>query len=279
MPGFRGLNGLRPHPDWLVPQWPAPPQVRALCTTRAGGVSRPPFDSLNLGRPSGDDAGAVDVNRRRLADAIGYPPVFMSQVHGVACAVLPQAQDAPGDTPIEADACVTGAPGVVCTVRVADCLPVLLCDEAGRVVAAAHAGWRGLAAGVLERSVEAFTAQLAHGAGSCSAGGVARRTLAWLGPCIGPRAFEVGPEVRDAFMAADAQAAQHFAPGVGGKWLADLAALARMRLQDMGITQIHGNDSTPAWCTVGNPSLFFSHRRDSVALGGSGRMAACIWID
>ena len=273
------MNGLRPHPDWLVPQWPVPPRVHALFTTRAGGVSHAPFDSLNLGRPSGDDASAVDINRQRLADAIGYAPVFMNQIHGVACAVLPPAQRAPADGPIEADAGVTSAPGVVCTVRVADCLPVLLCDDAGRVVAAAHAGWRGLAAGVLERSFETFAAQLAQVSGSCAARGVARRTLAWLGPCIGPRAFEVGPEVRAAFVAANAQAVRHFEPGTSGKWIADLAGLARMRLQALGITQIHGNDSTPAWCTVGNPSLFFSHRRDSVALGGSGRMAACIWID
>ncbi len=279
MPGFRGVTGLQLHPGWMVPQWPLVPRVRALCTTRVGGVSLAPFDSLNLGRPSGDDAAAVEVNRRRLADAIGHPPVFMSQVHGVESALLPQAGRRPADGPIEADACVTVTPGVVCTVRVADCLPVLLCDDAGRVVAAAHAGWRGLAAGVLERNFGQFAAQLAQVGGATGVVAAAARTLAWLGPCIGPQAFEVGPEVRDAFAAIDARALRHFEPGVGGKWMADLAALARMRLQALGITRIHGNDSTPGWCTVGNPSLFFSHRRDSLALGGSGRMAACIWID
>ena len=267
------------HPEWLVPQWPASPQVRAVFTTRAGGVSRAPFDSLNLGRPCGDDMAAVDTNRRRVAEAIGHAPVFMGQVHGVDSVELPQAAPAAAGRPIEADACVTSTPGVVCAVRVADCLPVLLTDESGRVVAAAHAGWRGLAAGVLERNVQHFEMQLARRPGAPEPGAVAARTIAWLGPCIGPRAFEVGPEVRQVFLDRDEQAARHFEPRPGGKWMADLAALGRMRLQALGIARIFGNDSSPGWCTSGNPSRFFSHRRDSIALGGSGRMAACIWID
>lgn len=257
------------HPDWLRPRWPAPAHVHAVCTTRAGGVSLPPFDSFNLGRPSGDDAAAVDTNRQRLADAIGHAPVFLHQVHGVVSVVLPPDPAPAAGQTIEADACTSRTPGVVCTVRAADCLPVLFTDPAGRAVAAAHAGWRGLAQGVLEQTVAQLRSLLAPGADGL---------LAWLGPCIGPQAFEVGEEVRVAFVGVDPQAAPCFTPLANGKWLADLAGLARLRLQALGRIDLHGNDSTPAWCTVGNPSRFFSHRRDTVALGGSGRMAACIWI-
>jgi len=263
------------HPDWLIPDWPAPSNVHAVFTTRSGGVSLPPFDSLNLGRPSGDDVQAVSTNRARLHAAIGRPPVFMSQVHGTRSVQLP-AEVANGT--IEADACTSVSPGVVCTIRVADCLPVLLADADGGAVAAAHAGWRGLAGGVLESSFGQFGALLSGRDGSETAADVAKHTLAWLGPCIGPAAFEVGGEVRDAFVAHDVRATSCFVPLPNGKWLADLAGLARMRLQALGITRIHGNDSSTPWCTVANPSRFFSHRRDSVALGGSGRMAACIWL-
>ena len=272
------MRPLSLHPDWLLPQWPAPAHVHAVFSTRAGGVSRPPYDSLNLGRPSGDDAGAVDINRQRLAEAIGGTPVFMSQVHGVASVVLPMAAPASADWPIEADACTSTTPGVVCAVRVADCLPVLLTDTDGRAVAAAHAGWRGLAQGVLERNFQQFSNLLDRPGQGGAGSGVPGRTLAWLGPCIGPLAFEVGPEVRAAFLSRDPAAAHCFAAHREGKWLADLPALARLRLQALGISRIYGNDSTPGWCTVGNPSRFFSHRRDSRVLGGSGRMAACIWI-
>ena len=267
------------HPDWLVPQWPAPEHVRAVFSTRAGGVSRPPFDSLNLGRPSGDDMVAVDENRRRLGHAIGHPPVFMHQVHGVESVVLPLAPSSPAEAVIVADACSSSTRGLVCTVRVADCLPVLLTDGEGHAVAAAHAGWRGLAQGVLERNFAQFAALVSQADPMHTPADVAARTLAWLGPCIGPRAFEVGPEVRDAFLAQDAQAEACFTPGAPGKWMADLPGLARLRLQALGITAIYGNNSSQAWCTVGNPSLFFSHRRDNIALGGSGRMAACIWME
>ena len=260
------------HPDWLVPDWPAPAQVRSVFTTRAGGVSSGPYASLNLGRPSPDDGAAVETNRRRLQEAIGVRPVFMSQVHGTESIEL---TGAALSQPLVADACVSAVPGQVCTVRVADCLPVLLTNARGNVVGAAHAGWRGLAQGVIERNFEALR-QVGERRGSPA---TSAQTMAWLGPCIGPQAFEVGDEVREAFVAVDAAAARCFKPHAQGKWLADLQALAQMRLQALGVTQIFGNDGTPQWCTVGNPSRFFSHRRDNLILGGSGRMAACIWID
>lgn len=267
------------HPDWLIPAWPAPTNVHAVFTTRSGGVSLPPFDSLNLGRPSRDDMQAVSTNRALLQAALGRAPVYLSQVHGTRSVQLPTNSVDSADTLIEADACTSGTPGVVCTIRVADCLPVLLADDRGGGVAAAHAGWRGLASGVLESNFGQLAVVLAGRAGSEAAADVAQHTLAWLGPCIGPKAFEVGGEVRDAFVRHDERAATCFAPLPAGKWLADLAALARMRLHALGINRIYGNDSSRRWCTVANPSRFFSHRRDSVALGASGRMAACIWLD
>ena len=255
-------------PDWLVPQWPAPAHVHAVHTTRAGGVSRAPYDSLNLGDHVADDAQAVAVNRQRLAQALGATPVFMRQVHGTDVAALTQPSAS-----LVADACLGTTPGVACTVMVADCLPVLFTDRAGTVVAGAHAGWRGLAGtqgrGVLESTVEALRAALA----TRDAGAGTGELLAWLGPCIGPQAFEVGDEVRAAFEAHDAQAVHCFAPHGVGKWLADLPGLARQRLAALGLASVHGNDGSAAWCTVGNASRFFSHRRDRV----SGRMAACIW--
>jgi len=266
------------HPDWLVPVWPAPPHVRSVFTTRAGGVSRPPFDSFNLGRPVGDESSAVETNRRRLCAAIGASPVFLSQVHGTGSVEWTGPPAVESDLLIEADACVSAAPGVVCAVRAADCLPLLWTDTQGQVVAATHAGWRGLAAGVIECSFAHFAQVLARHSNGQDQSVLANRTLAWLGPCIGPQAFEVGPEVRQAFVATDPGAGHCFVPLPAGKFLADLPALARRRLRSLGVSRIHGNDSTRAWCTVSNPSRFFSHRRDSVSLGGSGRMAACIWI-
>lgn len=270
------MSRQRWHPDWLVPQWPAPATVQALCTTRHGGMSLAPFDSLNLGRPSGDDAQAVQANRARLQDALGHEPIYLSQVHGSRSVELcgPAAAGA-----IEADACCSATAGVVCTVRVADCLPVLLAHDSGRVVAAAHAGWRGLAEGVLEANFRQLRSLVPAAGGAAAASAVGAATMAWLGPCIGPDAFEVGPEVRAAFVDRHAAADALFRPGRPGKWFADLAGLARLRLRALGVTRLYGNDSGPAWCTVSNPSRFFSHRRDSVALGGSGRMAACIWFD
>lgn len=264
--------------DWLVPEWPAPAHVRALCTTRSGGQSLPPYDSLNLGDHVGDAPPAVAANRQALREALDTRPVFLRQVHGRGVVRL----DAQTQDGAEADACIAAQRGVACTIMVADCLPVLLTDLAGTAVAAAHAGWRGLAgeqgAGVLESAHGQLRGELQQRSGQSA------ELVAWLGPCIGPDAFEVGPEVRAAFVAHDAQAGAMFRarPGTGsnaaGKWLADLAGLARLRLQALGITRIHGNDSSPAWCTVGNASRFFSHRRDSAALGGSGRFAACIWL-
>ncbi len=269
------MSSVAWHPDWLVPQWPVPSAVRALCTSRVGGVSLAPYDSLNLGRPSADDWTAVERNRQLLQQAIGLAPVFLSQVHGTATLEL-DAPPQPGAPASEADASVSAVPGVVCTVRVADCLPVLLSDAQGRVVGAAHAGWRGLAHGVLERQVQALLRVLARLDGAASAPG---SLVAWLGPCIGPQAFEVGPDVRQAFVGRDQRTSACFVDHHEGKWLADLPALARLRLRAAGVTEIHGNDGSHPWCTFGNPSRFFSHRRDSRVLGGSGRMAACIWLD
>ena len=249
------------HPDWITPRWPAPASVRAVCTTRAGGRSAAPYDSLNLGDHVGDDALAVGSNRALLAQALKAHPVFLKQVHGHGVVTL----DARTPQGTEADACLTREQGVACTIMVADCLPVLYTDTRGSFVAAAHAGWRGLAGqggvGVLESL---------HGA----LGLPLRDLLVWLGPCIGPSAFEVGPEVKAVFEAQDRRAVHCFAPAATpGKWLADLQALARQRLAAAGITQIYGNDGTPSWCTVTQASRFFSHRRDRV----SGRLAACIW--
>lgn len=270
------MSRSRWHGEWLVPQWPVPDSVHAVFTTRQGGVSRPPYDSLNLGQPSDDDAQAVEANRARLHDALGHEPIYLSQVHGIRSVELHGPAE-PGA--IEADACCSATAGVVCAIRVADCLPVLLAHDEARVVAAAHAGWRGLAQGVLEANVRQFERLAARSIGADAVPTAGAGALAWLGPCIGPDAFEVGPEVRAAFLAHDAAADALFRPGQSGKWFADLAGLARMRLHALGITRIYGNDSSSTWCTVNNPSRFFSHRRDSVALGGSGRMAACIWFD
>jgi len=259
--------------DWLIPDWPAPATVRALCTTRSGGVSTGPYESLNLGDHVGDAPPAVQANRRVLQQALQARPVFLQQIHGWQIATL----DAQTLDRTPADGCMTSNTGVVCTIMVADCLPVLLTNRQGTAVAAAHAGWRGLAGeggrGVLESTIESFRA-LAH----TGTWGSASEIIAWLGPCIGPEQFEVGPEVKAAFETHDPQAAACFRPRAGGKWLADLAGLARRRLQALGITSIHGNDGSAPWCTVSNSSRFFSHRRDTVALGGSGRLAACIWL-
>jgi YfiH family protein len=246
----------------LVPQWPVGEGIRAVCSTREGGVSAAPWHSLNLGDHVGDDPAAVAANRARYAQHLGVRPVFLRQVHGVDTLEL----DATTPDGVQADACHTQARGVACTIMVADCLPVLLADTRGARVAAAHAGWRGLLGqgghGVLESAMQALDP--AH-------------TQAWLGPCIGPDAFEVGDEVRAAYAAHDAACVAFFRPGAStGKWLADLPGLARHRLQALGLAtdRIHGNDGSTPWCTVTQPSRFFSHRRDRV----SGRIAASIWL-
>ena len=242
----------------------APARVRALCTTRTGGTSGAPYDSFNLGEHVGDDPQAVAANRALLGRSMAARPVYLSQVHGTHVQTL-ATDSAHG---LAADASLSTRAGLACTIMVADCLPVLFTDRQGSVVAAAHAGWRGLAGsdgqGVLE-----------HTLGALAAAGAASDLMAWLGPCIGPQAFEVGDEVRAAFTAHDAAAQALFQPLAVGKWLADLPGLARLRLRAAGVQNLYGNDGSQPWCTVGNPQRFFSHRRDRV----SGRMAACIWLD
>lgn len=255
-------------------------------TGRAGGVSLPPCDSFNLGSHVGDAPEAVAHNRAALAARLGARPVYLDQVHGQAVAQLARQATPPCDG-MQADASTTAETGLACTVMVADCLPVLLTTTDGRLVGAAHAGWRGLAGGVLEAFFKSFHAQAlvesgdsatnngANTAGkeALNAAQFARQCIAWLGPCIGPTRFEVGEEVRAAFVAQRASDAMCFELAGGGKYLANLALLAHHRLQALGVTQRHGNDGSLPWCTVSNPSSFFSHRRD----GRSGRMAACIW--
>ncbi len=269
-------------PDFIVPDWPAPANVRALVTTRGGGVSSAPFDSFNLADHVGDAPAAVAENRRRLRQHLPAAPVWLQQVHGIKCA---DAQLAGNAEDIEADAAFTRASGVVCAVLTADCLPVLLCDDGGTVVAAAHAGWRGLAAGVIEATVAAMNVP-------------PERLLAWLGPAIGPTHFEVGGEVRETFLAHDATAAAAFVPGAAGKWRCDIYLLARQQLAALGIRRTTSADfngpprSQPRlaaphggadvglgrpctdFCTVRDAERFYSYRRD----GATGRMASLIWI-
>ena len=260
-------------PAWLVPDWPAPARVRAICSTRAGGVSQGPFASLNLGDHVSDDAVAVAANRaifaRQLPSGVGTAhPVFLQQVHGTELRWL----DAHTPNGVTADACATRDAAVACVIMVADCLPVLFTHVDGSAVAAAHAGWRGLAGSVAGQGVlESTVQELRRESDS--------EILAWLGPCIGPEAFEVGAEVREAFCANDPAAAEHFQPLGEGKYLADLPALARQRLRKAGVQKIYGNDSSKSWCTVSNPSRFFSYRRDQRSLGGSGRFAVAAWLD
>jgi YfiH family protein len=263
------LTVLELNPDWLVPDWPAPAHVSAVCTTRAGGCSESPYDSLNLGDHVGDDPLRVAANRMVLQQAIGAKAVFLSQVHGTHVECL-SVNTKDGTI---ADAVQTAESGLACTVMVADCLPVLFTNAQGTLVAAAHAGWRSLAGvagqGVLEAVVDRFMTLAPDHA---ERGAI--DIIAWLGPCIGPTAFEVGGEVRDIFVANDATAEALFIPASPGKWLANLAGLARQRLRTLGVREIHGNDGSEAWCTVGQPSRFFSYRRDRV----SGRLAASIWL-
>lgn len=255
-----------PLAHWLTPDWPVPSCVRAVCTTRTGGVSKSPFDSMNVGLHVGDAPADAQHNRALLAQTIGVKPVFLNQVHGWQVSQL-DALSAPIEEVATADASITCSTGLACTIMVADCLPVLFCSADGGMVGAAHAGWRGLLGfnghGVLEAIVQEARAVRASSA-PC---------LVWLGPCIGPSAFEVGEEVRQAFVSQSSAAQSAFFPMGEKKWLADLALLARQRLQALGVDAMYGNDSSSDWCTVKNASRFFSHRRDRV----SGRFAAAIW--
>jgi len=240
----------------LRPEWRVAGAVRAAFTLRGGGVSAAPFDALNLGAHVGDDAAAVAENRRRVRERLELPaePEWLEQVHGTRVADL----DGPGDEMrAPADAVLTRTRGRVCVVQVADCMPVLFAARDASAVAVAHAGWRGLAAGVLEATV----AKLGVAAGGLSA---------WLGPAISARYFEVGGEVREAFLARDAGAAAAFTSNPQGRWQCDLARLARRRLAALGITEVTGGE----WCTYADPARFFSFRRD----GRCGRMAALIWL-
>jgi hypothetical protein len=273
----------------LTPDWQAPAKVRAAFTLRSGGISAPPYESLNLGTRVGDAPEAVAENRRRVREQLRLPgePAWLRQVHGVkvldlterqpcqveATAALPTGV-ATADPPArvdaaclpladaarlpEADAAVARRSGVVCAIQVADCLPVLFADRDGSVVGAAHAGWRGLSAGVLESTVHRLGA-----AASC--------LLAWLGPAIGPEHFEVGDEVRAAFLAQDPGAGMAFVTNPRGRWQCDLYELARRRLAALGIRNVSGG----GWSTYGDAARFFSYRRDGVC----GRMAALIWIE
>lgn len=240
--------------DWIQPEWPAPPQVHATSTTRAGGVSTDVFASLNLGEHVGDDPGSVSENRRRLKTELqlGLEPAWLKQVHGKHVLRLEQA------AAVEAsDATVSRSKGRACAIMTADCLPVLFCDRAGTVVAAAHGGWRGLAAGVLEETVAAMDT-------------APEEILAWLGPAIGPDKYEVGEDVRRAFLEQDAGAAAVFRGNSPGKWQCDLYAFARRRLSAAGVTRLYGG----GWCTYTERERFFSFRRD----GECGRMATLIWL-
>jgi YfiH family protein len=248
----------------IVADWAAAPGVGACMSTRLGGVSAAPWDSLNLGSSVGDDPDAVRENRRRFTAITGAHPVWLHQVHGTRVVRLSPAHvDA---APLQADAAWTDEPGLACTIQVADCMPVLFAAPHGRAVAAAHAGWRGLAGGVLEATLQALCAGAA-----CTSADI----VAWLGPCIGPRRFEVGPDVVQAF----ANTAARFdtacfvardTAAVGTRWLADLPRLARHRLHTAGVRQVSGGE----WCTVEDRSRFFSYRRD----GLTGRLAAAVWI-
>src|SRR5450631_143192 len=243
-----------PSPEWLIPAWPAPTAVRALSTMRCGGVSDAPYASLNLGEHVGDAAAAVAANRRRLRSAARLPaePVWLQQVHGNCVRDL----DAPGPSQ-PADAAITRRAGRICAILTADCLPVLLAADAGDRVGAAHAGWRGLASGVIEATVKAL--------------GGPGQLLAWLGPAIGPSSFEIGAEVRDLLLQHDPGAEVAFEPNARGRFFADLQLLARRRLARAGIERVYGGGE----CTYAEADKYFSHRRD----GRTGRQASLIWLE
>ena len=239
--------------DLIIPDWPVPANVRALQTTRAGGISKPPYDSLNLGMHVSDAPLDVAANRQRLNRYVPTEPVWLNQVHGIEVVDASTASCVP-----DADAAFARTRHTICAVMTADCLPVLLCDQAGTIVAAVHAGWRSLLDGVIEATVQAMNKP-------------GNELLAWLGPAIGPDAFEVGDEVRAAFIERDAKAEQAFKPAVSGKWFGDIFLLGRQRLSNTGVTAVYGG----GLCTYHDAKRFFSFRRDEV----TGRMASLIWLD
>jgi YfiH family protein len=241
-----------PVADFLIPEWPAPSNVQALQTLRTGGCSQGPWSSLNLGDHVGDNPAHVAANRGLLRQRLPAEPCWLRQVHGIVAVDAASVREN-----LEADASWSRQVGAVCVVMTADCLPVLFCDRAGTVVAAAHAGWRGLLSGVLEQTIASM--KVAN-----------NELLAWLGPAIGPESFEVGGEVRQAFVNRDAEASTAFRPRGQGKWLADLELLARQRLNSAGVSAIFGG----GMCTVDDTARFFSYRRDGV----TGRMASLIWL-
>lgn len=238
---------------FIKPDWPAPANVQAIQTTRQGGVSLPPYDGLNLAMHVADEAAAVMQNRQLLRSFLPSEPVWLNQVHGLSVVDAATVQGVP-----DADASYARQANVVCVTMTADCLPVLLCDRAGSVVSAVHAGWRGLCDGVIEAAVANMRVD-------------ASDLLAWLGPAIGPQAFEVGSDVRAQFLQHDAQAASAFKPS-GDKWLANLYDLAQQRLKALGLTDIYGTGSH--FCTHSDASRFFSYRREAL----TGRMASLIWL-
>jgi polyphenol oxidase len=244
---------------WIEPEWPVPPNVHALSTTRRGGVSNAPWSSLNLGGHVNDNPAHVSENRRRLIEHAALPdtPQWLTQVHGSAVLEL-SANHRQSRQPPRADAAYSASPGAICAVLTADCLPVLFADAAGREVAAAHAGWRGLAGGVLEETLAHFSAPPGE-------------LRAWLGPAIGPAVFEVGADVKTAFTAWSSACETAFVGSGEGRWLADIYELARLRLRQAGLFNIFGG----GWCTFSDAERFFSFRRD----GETGRMATLIWID
>jgi YfiH family protein len=241
--------------EWIKPDWPAPATIHAVTTTRIGGMSLPPYDTLNLADHVGDNQASVKENRRRLVRELGLPgePRWLKQVHGTH---VPAADEINPDC-CEADAAFTSQQNIVCAVLTADCLPILLCNQEGTQVAAIHAGWRGLLAGVIESTIKKM-------------GGNGDELMAWLGPAIGPDAFEVGQEVRDAFIGRRHEAAQAFTPAENDHWMANIYTLASQRLAGEGVSEIYGGNL----CTYSDPLRFYSYRRD----GLTGRMATLIWI-
>lgn len=239
--------------SWFEAQWPAPARVRTLITTRTGGVSHAPYDAMNLGDHVGDAPEHVRANRRLLRERLPAEPLWLRQVHGTT--VVDAAVASPGS---EADGAVAFSPGEVLAIMTADCLPVLLADSEAKAVGIAHAGWRGLADGVIESTVSRL-------------GVPADRLVAFLGPAIGAARYEVGPEVREVFVSRDPAATAAFAPGRPGKYSADLYLLARQRLAKTGIMAVFGG----GYCTYSEVDRFFSYRRD----GPTGRMASLIWIE